>query len=136
MDGLADDADILFLLTTNRPDILEPALAARPGRVDQAIEIPLPDAECRRRLFDLYAIGLTLRAVDLGKLIQRTEGASAAFIRELMRKAALFAADESSDSIEHRHLDEALHELVVEGGTLTQSLLGFAIDNHPEEDDA
>ncbi len=46
MDGLADDADVLFLLTTNRPDILEPALAARPGRVDQAIEIPLPDAEC------------------------------------------------------------------------------------------
>jgi hypothetical protein len=31
MDGLADDADILFLLTTNRLDILEPALASRPG---------------------------------------------------------------------------------------------------------
>ena len=31
MDGLADDADVLFLLTTNRPDLLEPALAARPG---------------------------------------------------------------------------------------------------------
>ena len=36
MDGLADDADILFVLTTNRPDILEPALASRPGRIDQA----------------------------------------------------------------------------------------------------
>lgn len=48
MDGLADDADILFVLTTNRPDILEPALAARPGRIDQAIEVPLPDAECRQ----------------------------------------------------------------------------------------
>ncbi len=44
MDGLAHDVDILFLLTTNRPDLLEPALAARPGRVDQAIEIPMPDA--------------------------------------------------------------------------------------------
>src|SRR5947209_3038436 len=43
MDGLSDDADILFLLTTNRADLLEPALAARPGRVDQAVEIPLPD---------------------------------------------------------------------------------------------
>jgi SpoVK/Ycf46/Vps4 family AAA+-type ATPase len=43
MDGLADDADVVFLLTTNRPDLLEPALAARPGRVDQAIEIPLPE---------------------------------------------------------------------------------------------
>ena len=53
MDGLADDADILFVLTTNRPDLLEPALAARPGRIDQAIEVPLPDADCRRRLFEL-----------------------------------------------------------------------------------
>ena len=48
MDGLADDADILFLLTTNRPDVLEPALAARPGRIDQAIAVPPPDEDCRR----------------------------------------------------------------------------------------
>ena len=41
MDGIAEDADILFLLTTNRPELLEPALAARPGRIDKAVEIPL-----------------------------------------------------------------------------------------------
>src|SRR4051812_32840971 len=40
MDGLREDADILFVLTTNRPEALEAALAARPGRVDQAIEFP------------------------------------------------------------------------------------------------
>src|SRR5258708_7711258 len=34
MDGAAPAADLLFLLTTNRADLLEPALAARPGRVD------------------------------------------------------------------------------------------------------
>ncbi len=95
MDGPADDADILFLLTTNRPDILEPALASRPGRIDQAIEVPLPDRVCRQRLFDLYGIGLTLRLERLPQLIDQTEGVSGAFIRELMRKAALFAADES-----------------------------------------
>ena len=136
MDGLADDADVLFLLTTNRPDILEPALAARPGRVDQAIEIPLPDAECRHRLFELYAEELTMGAVDLQSFVRRTGGASAAFIRELMRKAALFAADESSNSIQDQHLDEALHELVVEGGALTQSLLGFAIGDNVEDREA
>ena len=125
MDGLSDDADVLFLLTTNRPDLLEPALAARPGRVDQAIEIPLPDAECRRRLFELYSAGLTLGDIRWETFVQRTEGASAAFIREMMRKAALFAADESSDRVEDKHLDEAVHELVVEGGSLTQKLLGF-----------
>jgi AAA+ superfamily predicted ATPase len=51
MDGMAEDADVAFLLTTNRADLLEPALAARPGRVDLAVDIPLPDADarCRRR---------------------------------------------------------------------------------------
>src|SRR3989449_6656232 len=95
MDGLSDDADILFILTTNRPDVLEPALAARPGRIDQAIEIPLPDADCRRRLFDLYARGLRLEGVDLDRIVERTRGISAAFVRELLRKAALFAAQEN-----------------------------------------
>ena len=41
MDGLKQDADILFVLTTNRPEQLEGALAGRPGRIDQAIEVPL-----------------------------------------------------------------------------------------------
>src|SRR5262249_20940665 len=134
MDGLADDADVLFLLTTNRPDILEPALAARPGRIDQAFEIPLPDTACRRQLLELYGKGLNLRVHDRDRFIQRTKGASAAFIRELMRKAALFAADDNPEIIiEDRHLDEALHELVVQGGELTQSLLGFQSARAPAD---
>src|SRR5207248_11357294 len=50
MDGLGEDVDVTFLLTTNRADMLEQALAARPGRVDHAAELPLPDAQARRRL--------------------------------------------------------------------------------------
>jgi hypothetical protein len=126
MDGLAEDCDIVFLLTTNRPDILEPALAARPGRIDQAIEVPLPDPDCRRRLLELYGEGLDLGRTDLSRMVGRTEGASAAFMRELLRKAAVFlCADGKGVAVEDRHLDEALHELVVAGGALTKSLLGF-----------
>ncbi|HEY8588720.1 MAG TPA: ATP-binding protein, partial [Naasia sp.] len=62
LDGLDGDADVVFLLTTNRVDTLEPALAERPGRVDLAVEIPLPDEEARRRLFALYARELPLSA--------------------------------------------------------------------------
>jgi hypothetical protein len=125
MDGLADDADIMFLLTTNRPDLLEPALAARPGRIDQAIEIPLPDAACRLRLFEFYGRGLELRLTHLDRFVERTEGASAAFIRELIRKAALIAADEQGEFVvEDRHLDDALNDLVLNGGELTRRLLG------------
>ncbi len=125
MDGLEDDADIVFILTTNRPDILEPALASRPGRIDQAIEVPVPDASCRRRLFDLYGKGMPLKDASIDAFVRRTEGVSAAFIRELTRRAALFAADEGPEvAVEDRHFDQALHELVVQGGELTKSLLG------------
>ena len=129
MDGLAEDTDILFLLTTNRPDMIEPALASRPGRIDQAIKVPPPDAACRRRLFELYGRGLELKLTNMDRVIERTEGVSGAFIRELLRKAAVFAADENGESplvIQDRHIDEALGELLVAGGALTQSLLGVA----------
>jgi len=125
MDGLAEDVDVIFLLTTNRPDLLEPALAARPGRVDQAIEIPLPDEECRRRLLGLYGQGLNLEIKDLEAVVKRTEGTSAAFIRELLRKAALYAAEEGNGMVVHdAHVSEAMHELLVHGGELTKRLLG------------
>jgi len=131
MDGMAEDVDVIFLLTTNRPDILEPALASRPGRVDQAIEVPLPDQDCRRRLFALYGEGLKVRLNEMDSIVDRTSGASAAFIRELMRKAALYAADEKDEiEIEDRHIDEALHELVIDGGELTKTLLGMETKRH------
>ena len=60
MDGLKEDADILFILTTNRPEELEGALAGRPGRIDQAIEVPLPDDAGREKLVRLYGRGLKL----------------------------------------------------------------------------
>jgi ATP-dependent 26S proteasome regulatory subunit len=124
MDGLAEDSDVLFILTTNRPEVLEPALAARPGRIDLAIAVPLPDDEGRRRLFELYSRGLQV-AVPFDSWVRRTEGVSAAFIRELLRKAALYASDEGGElEVRETHLDEALHELILSGGPLTRSLLG------------
>ncbi|MBI2325718.1 MAG: 26S protease regulatory subunit [Chloroflexi bacterium] len=74
LDGISDDADILYVLTTNRPDILEPALAARPSRVDLAVELPMPDADGRRRLLELYARGLKLDGVRLESYVERTAG--------------------------------------------------------------
>jgi hypothetical protein len=125
LDGMEEDADVVFLLTTNRPDLLEPALAARPGRVDLAVEIPLPDDSCRLRLLQLYSRGLELEVEDLGRFVARTRGVSAAFVRELVRKAALAAAErEGPLVVTEPHLDDALQELLFEGGELTRSLLG------------
>jgi ATP-dependent 26S proteasome regulatory subunit len=131
MDGLHDDCDVIFVLTTNRADILEPALAARPGRIDLAVELPLPDAEGRRRLLALYARGLDLRDVDLEPVVARTEGVSPAYIKELMRKAALLAAVEGAGTtVTGAHLDAAMEELN-EGGRLAQRLLGFRPMDEP-----
>jgi len=68
---------------------------------------------------------MALHLQHLPELIDQTEGVSATFIRELMRKAALFAAEEQQDIVvEDRHIEEALRELLFEGGELTKRLLG------------
>jgi hypothetical protein len=129
MDGLGTKADVIFLLTTNRPEVLEPALSARPGRIDQAIEFPLPDDDCRRKLFDLYGRGLQMSKLDLKRWIDRTRGVSPAFIEELLRKSALQAAErgESADPlpITDEDVERAMEELICFGGELTQKLLGY-----------
>jgi AAA+ superfamily predicted ATPase len=132
MDGLGPRADVIFLLTTNRPRALERALAARPGRVDQAVYFPLPDRDCRRRLFDHFAHGLDLSGVDVEPLLDRTDGASPAFVEELFRKAALLAAERGEHShplrLTNADFDAAVRELVEFGGALTQHLLGYRSD--------
>jgi len=129
MDGLRDDVDVLFVLTTNRPDILEPALAARPGRVDLAVPLPLPDADARRRLFALYARGLRLEVDNLDRFIARTEGASPAYIKELLRNATVFGAIDGNGAgavrVTDKHIDQAMDELA-EGGRLAERIAGFA----------
>jgi ATP-dependent 26S proteasome regulatory subunit len=126
MSGLAEDADVAFVLTTNRPDVLEPALAARPGRVDLAVEIPLPDAAARRRLVALYARGLGLDEAVEDEVVRRTEGATASFFRELFRKAALAAIEAHRDGVEGADVLAALDELLHETAALTRVLLGSA----------
>src|ERR1700748_363052 len=74
MDGLKQDADILFVLTTNRPEQLEGALAGRPGRIDQAIEVPVPNDIGRDKLVRLYGKGLPLPAPIVAEAVRRTKG--------------------------------------------------------------
>ncbi len=124
MEGLAEDDDLLFLLTTNRPDIIEPALAARPGRVDLALEIPLPDEDGRRRLLALYGEGIDIDPATHGDLVQRSEGVSGAFIKELTRQAWLRDALERRDGPTAEDLRRVLDELLEERSTLTRRLLG------------
>lgn len=128
MDGLSEDHDVIFVLTSNRAELLEPALAARPGRVDQAVELPLPDAGGRLRLLTLYGEGLDLVLEDEDGIVRDLEGVSPAFIRELLRRAALVAAEEAPGPLRvtDRHVREALDELRRGHDALTRTLLGDA----------
>lgn len=124
MEGLAEDEDLLFVLTSNRPDLIEPALAARPGRIDLALEIPLPDDDGRRRLLRLYGNGIDIDPASLDQLVQRSDRVSGAFIKELIRQAWLRAALEDREPPTAQDLRRVLEELLEERSTLTRRLLG------------
>jgi SpoVK/Ycf46/Vps4 family AAA+-type ATPase len=120
-------------------DLLEPALAQRPGRVDHAAELPLPDADARRRLMRLYQRDLVLDLASPADVIARTEGVTASFLKELLRRAALYAAEEAAGqgaeagrgdgagrplTVRDAHMNAALDELLDSRNQLTRTLLG------------
>lgn len=127
MDGLKEDCDILFVLTTNRPEELESALAGRPGRIDQAIEVPLPDEIGRGKLIRLYGKGLPLEQPIIDEAVRRTAGVSAAFIKELMRRLAQASiVRRGGQDVTADDIDAAVTEMLFDGGRLNARLLGGA----------
>jgi len=125
MDGLTEQSDILFILTTNRPEDLEAALASRPGRIDQAIEFPLPDEIGRGKLIRLYARGIIVSDELVAEIVRRTRGVSAVFIKELMRRSAQFhLTNNGTDILALADVERALNEMIFAGGALNMKLLG------------
>jgi len=127
MDGVGADADVTFVLTTNRAAELEKALADRPGRVDLAVEIPKPDAAGRRRLLELYGRNVDLRA-DLEPIVAQTDGVTASFVKELLRRAVLHQVSrgvrETPVPVDDTAISVALAEMNDSRNSLTRSLLG------------
>lgn len=134
MEGLAEDEDLLFLLTTNRPDVIEPALAARPGRIDLALEIPLPDDDGRRRLLRLYGADIDIDPDTERDLVERSASVSGAFIKELARQAWLRSALDGRDRATAEDLRRVLDELLDERATLTRRLLGQPAEGAAPDD--
>jgi hypothetical protein len=123
MDGLDQDADVVFLLTTNRAEALERALAQRPGRVDLAVEIPLPDTTARESLIALYSQLVGFSADAVSEAARDSVGTTASYAKELVRRAVLHAAlagREPGDG----DLRAASRELQSDAAVLTRALLG------------
>lgn len=129
MDGLKEDAMILFILTTNAPELLEAALASRPGRIDQAIEFPLPDDQGRKKLIHLYARGMRVPEDVVNQMVRKTRKASPAFIKELMRRSAQYHLQGGDgEHLAMEQVEAALDEMLFSGGSLNVKLLGGGLE--------
>ncbi len=128
MDGLDADADVVFLLTTNRAEALERALAQRPGRVDLAVEIPLPDEPARQALIALYAAQVDFSASAVEEAAVAAAGTTASYAKELVRRAVLIAAMDGREPADD-DLAAATAQLQADGASLTRALLGSAAAN-------
>lgn len=128
LDGLADDADIAFVLTTNRAGVLEEALALRPGRIDLAVEIPLPDLELRRQIFTRYGHHLSFTESGIDQAAVAAEGTTGSFAKEAVRRAVMNALALHED-LTDAHLIAAVHALVREADELRDAMAHDAEDH-------
>ena len=124
MDGLTADSQVLFLLTTNRPDVLEPALASRPGRIDQAIEVGLPKDRERRHLLGHFAKSVPLSEEVIVRVSQKTSEASPAFLKELVRRSTQKMLEAKMTTLDFSFFEQALQNMVDGGGKIGAQLIG------------
>ena len=124
MDGLSADSQIMFLLTTNRPEALEPALASRPGRIDQVIEVALPGERERRQLLARFTGSVEISEIVIARVSKKTDEASPAFLKELVRRAVQVMLEANQCELELLHFDGALQDMVQSGGAIGSRLLG------------
>jgi ATP-dependent 26S proteasome regulatory subunit len=104
-------------LTTNHPQKLEAALASRPGRIDQAIEFPLPDEEGRAKLVRLYSRNVEVPDPVASAVVKKTERVSASFIKELMRRVTQYYLErDGTGPLMLRDVEDALEEMLFKGG--------------------
>ena len=112
MDGFAENAGIIILAATNRPDVLDPALL-RPGRFDRQIVIGIPDIVGREEIFRIHSRNKPLaEGVDPKVLARRTPGFSPADIENMLNEAALLAARRNGMKIRMEEIEEAITKVI------------------------
>jgi cell division protease FtsH len=107
MDGFDQTAGIVVLASTNRPDVLDPALV-RPGRFDRQIPISHPDVRGREQILGIHARKIKLSPeVELGAVARTTAGYTGADLARLLNEAAILATRDGSSAIDHAHIESA-----------------------------
>ncbi|MBB3019387.1 transitional endoplasmic reticulum ATPase [Microvirga lupini] len=112
MDGLEELQGVVVMAATNRPNLIDPALL-RPGRLDELIYVPVPDAKGRRHILSIHTKAMPLGPdVDLDTIAERTDRYTGADLEDLTRRAGLLALRESlqAQQVTMAHFEQSLRE--------------------------
>lgn len=113
MDGFDTHSGVIIIASTNRPDVLDPALL-RPGRFDRQIVIERPDIKGREEILKVHVTGVKMDpAADLKKIARQTSGFSGADLANLVNEAALLAARRKKDFVMQQELEESIERVMV-----------------------
>jgi cell division protease FtsH len=113
MDGFSQNDSVIVLASTNRPDVLDPALL-RPGRFDRHITVDRPTLKGRLDIFQVHVRDVPLDDdVDLKRLAAGTVGLTGADIRNIVNEAALWAARQDKNKVNMEDFDYARDKVLM-----------------------
>jgi DNA polymerase III delta prime subunit len=130
LDGAADADNLVVILTTNSIERVESAIKDRPGRVSQCIEVPNPGAHLRQKYLKCLLNGFDSDRLEFDELVEMTDGASHAFIKEFVYRSIQIAssrtgASEKSLPLELEDFRLCRDEMTKQGGKAGRSIIGF-----------
>lgn len=113
MDGMTDNAGIVVIAATNRPDVLDPALL-RSGRFNRRVTVSLPDIKGREAILQVHARNKKLaNDVSLANLAKRTPGFSGADLANVLNEGAILAVRKNESKVTMTDLDEAIDRVMM-----------------------
>ena len=113
MDGFESNEGVILIASTNRPDVLDPALL-RPGRFDRRIVVSLPDIKGREGILKVHSARVPFESnVDLSIIARGTPGFSGADLANLVNEAALNAARHTQKNVRMDDFEQAKDKVLM-----------------------
>ncbi len=113
MDGFEQGTNVIVMASTNRPDVLDPALL-RPGRFDRRVTLDLPDIKARQEILEVHTANKPMAdKIDLNQIARKTPGVSGADLENIANEAAILAARENKKKITQADLNEAVEKVAL-----------------------
>ncbi len=111
LDGLEDMKDVVVIGSSNRPELIDPALL-RPGRFDEMVVVPAPDEESRKKIFEVHTRNVPLDSdVNTEELARETKGYSGADIEGIVQEAAMEALRNDEEIVTKDYFKGAISKI-------------------------